>query len=198
MSTHSHWIDGGAGYAFAQKDYLGSRDGGKILRNRPRMTAVSFQYPSFLPKVFRTPRFRVLTGRYFESLSLAKIQKADLITDVAGIIHYTRYLTTVLNKYMSLLNQKGRLYVFSPAQATTIINKLGRPMSLFEWLSGHKDLAVEYVQGDKRSIRLKDAVFSVQKMADEVKLPKLNLISAEKVDLPLVPIVALKRCFQER
>lgn len=174
-----HWLDGGAGNAYAQKDFLGSRDGKRILADRPKMTAVSLVYPADEPLSLAQGRFRMLAGRYFEEIPIGELEKADLITDVTGILNYTEQLDWVLERYLNLLQPNGKIYVFIPRHITRIRTARGAELSLVQWLKTISGLQITEIK-DQRVPYPSDQSFIIERVASNVKVPKLKLLSARK------------------
>lgn len=176
LKREDHWIDGGAGNAYAQKDFLGSRDGHRIIPNRPKLTAITFKYPTNQPKTLNHGRFTVLSGRYFEDIPISEIGSAQLITDVVGIINYTHQLDLVLQKYLDLLKPNGKIYVFIP-NSITFIKRGKSSIDLTEWLKSIPGLLIRPVQS-KKSPYPSDFTFTIEKSGCGIQIPRLRLTHA--------------------
>lgn len=111
LRSDQHWIDLGAGKAIAQIDYLKSFD---KISDAPLTTAVAYKLDRwFRPRSFNG-KLEVREG-VFEAQDTASWKEADVITDVMGVISYTKDLTTTLQKVFDLLNVHGELYLeFTP------------------------------------------------------------------------------------
>lgn len=175
LDADMHWVDGGAGNAYAQKDYLGSRTGEVIKPRRARLTAITYVYPENEPKELADGRFKVLAGRYFEEIPNSEIPAADLITDMTGVINYTYQLDLVLKKYLDLLKTDGKIFVYIPMHITKITKKTGVIYGLMEWLKRIPGLTVTPIEGPHAG-----SAFIITKSACNIEVPKLRLRYARR------------------
>jgi SAM-dependent methyltransferase len=176
LKANDHWIDGGSGNAYAQKDFLGSRDGHKIRPNGPKLTAITLKYPENQPKNLGHGQFIVLSGRYFEDIPTSEIRSADLITDVVGILNYSDQLDVALTKYLDLLKPNGKIYVFIPNNIT-FIKRGQRSLPLTEWLTTIPGLWIRPVYS-KRSPYPSEFTFTIEKVGCGIQVPPLRLSRA--------------------
>jgi hypothetical protein len=176
LKEDGHWLDGGSGSAYAQKDFLGSRDGHVIVGGRPRMTAITKVYPDDQPKELAGGRFRVLSGRYFEEIPTQEIPRADLITDVVGIINYSDQIDLALEKYLGLLKPDGTIYVFIPP-SLTFIRRGDDTFSLIDWLRSIPGLLVREPEAPASPFPA-GYVFTLRKIACGIVIPRLRLAAA--------------------
>lgn len=152
--THDqHWIDLGAGKAQAQIDYL------KSFRNSSQAaftTAVAYK----LDRWFNPPTFNgklEIREGAFEDQATATWKKADLITDLFGVISYTRDMTTSLQKTFDLLKLHGELYLYVTPWATQF--QMGaEKRGLLEFLSQIPGLRVEGQYGAIKVTKEKDLI----------------------------------------
>lgn len=153
LRADHHWIDLGAGKALAQIDYLKSFD---KISDAPLTTAVAFKLDRwFRPSSFKG-KLEVREG-IFEAQDTASWKKADLITDVMGVISYTKDLSTTLQKVFDLLNTNGELYLeFSPAHTNV---KTGETSyKLLGFLSRIEGISVTGQWGIVKIVKLKDKI----------------------------------------
>lgn len=181
LKRDDHWIDGGAGNAYALKEFLGSRDGHRIRPDGPNLTAITFKYPANQPKRLGPVRqgenqFIVLSDRYFEDIPTPEIRPADLITDVVGILNYSDQLDVALKKYLDLLKPHGKIYVFIPNNIT-FIKRGKRSLPLTEWLKSIPGLLIRPVYC-KRSPYPSEYTFTIEKVGCGIQIPRLRLSRA--------------------
>jgi hypothetical protein len=176
LTQDQHWIDGGAGSANAQKDFL------EKLKNEhrpiPFLTAITVKYPDKEPRQMAGGKFQVFADRYFEVIPLSELSAADIITDVVGIINYTESLDVSLDKYLKLLKLSGKIYVFVPDKITRIKKLDGRTLNLKEWISSISGLQTYFLPSEKSPYPMKYS-FVIEKLTTNVAIPKLRLRSAE-------------------
>jgi len=58
------------------------------------------------------PGVEFKTGRYFEDIPDAEISRADIITDLYGVMSYSPRVDEVLRKYHKILKTDGKAYIF--------------------------------------------------------------------------------------
>jgi hypothetical protein len=177
LPPEGEWVDGGAGDAYAQKDFLGSRDGSRVIPGRPRLTAITYEYPADQPRVLANGRFQVMAGRFFEDIPLAELPRADLITDVVGILNYTYSLDRSLQKYLDMLKPDGLIFVFIPPGITSVRTRSGVLLNLEAWVRTIPGLRVTHLQASRVYV---DHAFVIQKDVDHVMVPALRLVDAAR------------------
>lgn len=140
------WMDAGAGEGFAQKDFLGSRDGSVVMNPCPQMVAVTYKYEN-KTKYRGNSCFRLMVGKKFEEYKWSNHRKVDLLTDVMGVLSYTTDPAFVLNNYLELLRSTGEIYVFMPMEITKV--KRGETYFYFvDWLKTIDGLEVTKLVSD--------------------------------------------------
>ncbi len=160
LRSDQHWVDLGAGKANAQVDYL------KTFTN-PRLaaktTAVAYKIDRWFSPAKFNGKLEIREGA-FESQQTEQWQKADLITDLFGVISYSRDLHTSLQKIFDLMNVNAELYVFGIHYTTSFTGK-NQVLGLFEFLQTIEGLKVEGRLG----------VIKVVKTKESIKVPNLTL-----------------------
>lgn len=174
LRASMHWIDGGAGSANAQKDYLKTRGNRPI----PYLTPITVKYPLAEPRILRDGKFKVFADRYFEDIPLEELAPADLISDVVGIINYTNALDVSLDKYLRLLKPGGKIYVFIPPNITNIETKSGKILKLREWIDTISGVATRSLK-TPYSPYPNNLSYVVEKKTPNVVVPKLRLEKAK-------------------
>jgi len=138
LGADSHWIDMGAGKVKAQIEFMKSLPKPS---EKPYVTAVAFK----IDRWFKVPTFNgkleVHEG-LFETHSTEQWRKADLITDVMGVLSYTTDISTALQKTFDLLKVHGELYISTSAYATQFIVQ-GQKIKFDEYLATIPGLNVE-------------------------------------------------------
>lgn len=163
LRADQHWVDLGAGKANAQVDYLKSI---QDLRQAPQTTAVAYK----LDRWFSPPKFggklAVKEGA-FETQDTASWKKADLVTDVFGVLSYSSDMHTSLQKVFDMMNVGGELYVYANNYATSFVSYAqGRKaFSMIDFLSSVEGLKVEGRFG----------TFKVTKEKEDIVIPRLEL-----------------------
>jgi hypothetical protein len=170
LGEQSHWIDLGAGKVKAQIEFMKSlpRSAGK-----PYLTAVAFK----IDRWFGVPKFNgkleVHEG-LFEKHPTEQWRKADLITDVMGVLSYTTDLSTALQKTFDLLKVNGELYISTSAYATQI-GVHGNKLKFREYLGTIPGLKVEAKWGE----------IKVTKTRESITIPPMKLIRIKDEMPPL-------------
>jgi len=77
--------------------------------DKPRITGVTYKMQRPDPEI---PNLIFKSGRFFEDIPLGEFARADLITDLYGVISYTPRIDEVLRRYHALLKDSGRAYIF--------------------------------------------------------------------------------------
>lgn len=174
LSELMHWIDGGAGSANAQKDYLKTRENKSI----PYLTSITVKYPPSEPKMLHDGKFKVFADRYFEDIPVEELAPADIISDVVGIINYTNALDVSLDKYLKLLKPHGKIYVFIPPFITKIETKSGKVLDLHEWIDSIHGLKTRTIQTPNSPYQ-NNLSYVVEKISPIVVVPRLRLERAK-------------------
>ena len=118
---------------------------------------------------------------------LSKIGKADIISDVFGVMSYTFRPDLVLQKYLNSLNSNGKIYIL--AFDTTlgnhhmVIKSDGKKVSLKNWIRSINGLKA-------RNVNFWSAI-QIDKPKTQIEIPKLKLVYFNTKYMP--PI----RTFQE-
>jgi len=164
----THWVDLGAGNGIATRGALLSR-----VRLDPRFlkaTAIGYEAPKDpaferekreIAGTLGEDRFRYLSGRYFSKIPPEEIGKADVITDLYGVLSYTENLSGDLEKALGALNPGGQLFTHRHPLGFRFIDASGRRMTYSEYLNGiggirvHSNNRVERTQGTLVVPRLK-------------------------------------------
>ncbi len=172
------WIDVGAGSAKAQIELLEKTQVG------PVCVAVSVQKPAdqLLDRAIQRwgVLFQYREGRPIEEYAPDTFPRADIITDVYGAASYTPHLDVVLQQYGRILKKSGRLYIV--LLLTKILDSeehdddAHSPASqqVQAWLSSIEGLKTLKVNVYQSGVLL---AVSLEKIADEVRVPPLRLVS---------------------
>lgn len=160
LRSDQHWVDLGAGKAKAQIDFLKSfRDASQA----PHNTAVAYK----LDRWFRPPHFfgklEVKEGA-FENQDTSHWKKADLATDLFGVLSYTHDFSLSLQKIVDLLQVQGELYIMTTPWRTHFVSQ-GRSLRLEEFLKEIPGLRIEGEYG----------TLKVTKLVEKVQVPQLEL-----------------------
>lgn len=172
------WIDMGAGEARAQVEYLNASSDGSsdaLRAERANTLAVSFRRPELTREMRKKLKdlkhpelFQYLDGRLFEQIPIEEFGRADLITDLYGVVSYTAFLSETLNRYFKILKPNGVLHLFIEPDTTTIqVSPDHEVMNLLDWLSTLPGIVVNKTGPD--SVR-------IYKLHDDVTLPELGLV----------------------
>jgi hypothetical protein len=171
------WIDLGGGRGLAIEDYL------KIDRGYFEKPAQTVLITYNLGRLFGISdydgKLKVLKGRLFEEIPDSEIPRAKLMTDVMGVLSYTKDLSTVLRKIFDHLEVEGSLFVSSNTMMTLIDmpdgrHDGGRHLNLFSFL---KEIDGLYVMGNPISFR-------VVKKQENIVIPDLQLIDIDESERP--------------
>ncbi|MNK89585.1 hypothetical protein D3C87_1095990 [compost metagenome] len=153
LRSDQHWVDLGAGKAIAQIDYLKSFD---KISEAPLATAVAYKLDRWFRPSSHHGKLEIREGA-FEAQDTASWKKADVITDVMGVISYTKDLTTTLQKVFDLLNVHGELYLeFSPA--ATNIKTSETSHKLLGFLARIDGITVTGQYGIVKIVKLKEKI----------------------------------------
>lgn len=181
LKSGDQWMDSGAGLALAMQDYAA--------KGKATMVAVAYKKPaegdekvttadvSQLQK-FETEnvgRFSYLSGKYFGDFSASELAGSGngyrLITDLNGVLTYTRDLSSDLEKFLNMLtfSPPGKLIAIISAS----INHDGSGSTFTKWLTKNGGVEV-------RKTGISTWVLT-RTTKEEIKLPPLTVESYENV-----------------
>ncbi len=163
LNAQKHWLDLGAGDGLMQLGLMARTD----MPDLPRMTAISYRLSRRVPKKLGN-RYRMISGRLFESIPAREIGKADLITDHVGVLSHTPTLTQTFRKYLNLLEPGGRILVSGPFSKTLILRRDG---SLVSW-----DVWLRSIRGLRCTTKASSIIISKSK--NQINIPNLRLVGA--------------------
>ncbi|QDK46768.1 hypothetical protein DOM22_17195 [Bdellovibrio sp. ZAP7] len=163
LSANQHWIDLGAGKATAQIDFL------KTFSNKnqaPQATAVAFKLDRWFKPSSYEGKLKIEEGAY-ETMPTPSWKKADIITDVYGVLSYTANLSQALQKTIDLLNLEGELYLLISPFATQIKTN-NEHITLTQYLKSIEGLKIE--EGTTTS-QLK-----ITKTKNNIQIPPIEIL----------------------
>lgn len=161
LNPDQHWIDLGAGKALAQIDYIKSQDNNS---QAAFTTAVAFKLDRwFSPKSY-DGKLQVKEGA-FETQDTHTWKKADLITDVYGVLSYTGHLSVSLQKTFDMMNVNAELYLLMTPYGTQVHTGESK-IPLIDFLRSIPGIAVE---GTAQKMK-------ITKTTDTVIIPSLRLV----------------------
>lgn len=138
LGSGQHWVDLGAGEAFAAEQYLRSRghepftqslkraQGNLLTPSQPdarellgrhyefkaNVTAISYVTErEDLPTHF--DKFQLLRGQLFEHIPAGRIDRFDLASDLYGVAAYTAHPDLYFEKALARMKDDGSLFVFT-------------------------------------------------------------------------------------
>lgn len=185
LNGKSHWIDMGSGEGVAIEQYVQSEKSNALerlekgvtrdtlakilarpLAERARVTGITYHMHRSGDRNYEN-RLRHMTGRYFEDIPEKEIGRADLITDVQGVLFYTRRLDETLARYLSLLKSNGVLYVARANLIRTELQIGNRRTNLLDYL----------IETRIPGIRVEDSAsgLRITKTGDPIRIPRLEL-----------------------
>jgi hypothetical protein len=142
-----HWIDAGSGEGVAIREFADRGRGAEAAASRPQVTGVTYKAHHPLPEGSDA---RVLSGRFFEDIPSAELGRADLISDLYGVLSYTHSPDIVLQRYLDALKDDGAAYVFLGNFGEMNLSKVTLPsggmVDLEEWIKRIPGLRVEVVK----------------------------------------------------
>ena len=162
------WLDGGAGAAIAQYDYIRSFD------QPAKVIAVSPIRPLISPL---DPHCDLPYSRYMEetveNLPISDLRPVKLITDLHGAIAYTPNLYQVMEKYIDLLPLEGKLFFI--ATRTSIEDTDGKRISVHDWLLDMDGVRVFPLRSDVEKLHPEDKIlFGLEKESHFIKIPQIE------------------------
>lgn len=176
-----HWIDMGAGRAFALTAFL------KTSGDNVRGTAVVKADPDMRStgrnlKILNRPgaeeRFRHFTGEFIENYSLwrlTQLGQAELITDVYGPMTYSSRPDLVLETYFKLVPVGGKIF-FTRFQMTEFETDFGMSRDMRRWLGEGRGYEIKFV-GTHGVL--------IEKISDEYFIPSLTIMNFEAYTPPI-------------
>lgn len=164
------WIDLGAGKGFAAEDYFASKP---YLQFAANVVLVTYKLDRFFGIRKYDGKLRVLEGKLWEDIPASEIPKAKLMTDVFGVLSYSRDLSSTLKKIFEHLEKDGELYVFGTPYLT-VIEKNGKVINLESFLKEITGLQVEGRHGGLK----------ITKTSEEIVIPKMQLIQIDETQKP--------------
>lgn len=170
LKAEDTWIDLGAGKGQAAEDYFAAKPYHQYAAN---VVLVTYKLDRFFGIRKYDGKLRVLEGRLWEDIPSSEIPRAKLMTDVFGVISYTRDLSTALIKIFESLEKNGELYVYVTPYLT-VIEKDNRVINLETFLKEVTGLQVEGRHGGLR----------ITKKADKILVPKMQLIQIDESRKP--------------
>ncbi|MEK2688934.1 hypothetical protein [Bdellovibrio sp. GT3] len=162
LTANQHWVDLGAGKATAQIQFLKSF---KNKSDRPQMTAVAFKLDRwFKPSTFNG-KLSIQEGAY-EAMPTASWKKADVVTDLYGVLSYTTDFSGALQKTVDMMNVHGELYLLALPWGYQF-EKGPTQMDLPQYLEGIEGLRIEHLQRGQ---------FKITKTQESVTIPPVELL----------------------
>ena len=173
--------------------------------DKPEITGVTYKMVRPDPAI---PKLIFKVGRFFEDIPLGEFSKADLITDLYGVISYSPRLDEVLRRYHALLKDSGRVYIFlgdylsvpqhigtrrverigeegwySPFVNSTVTRLDGSTVSLLDWIKSLTDF----------NAQVEKVVIQQPKRGDLVpgEIERSTLILEKKTEHPKIPSLKL-------
>lgn len=161
LHADQHWVDLGAGKATAQIELIKSFDDKS---QAPFSTAVAFKLDRWFAPRSYDGKLKVAEGAY-ELQPTASWKKADLVTDVYGVLSYTGELGIALQKTFDMMNVGGELYILALPYGTQVQRgEVKLPFTDFL-----KSLPGIKVEGDDKQIK-------ITKIQDSVSVPSLRMV----------------------
>ncbi len=174
LRADQHWVDAGAGSGVAATEYLRNGGVGKV-------TTVSFS-ESLIPSPVQG-RINHLAGRSFESIPMTELAsrngRADLITDLFGVLSYTDRPDEVLVRYWQILKPGGEVLLFVSAKRSseTRIDRMNFPAWIQRQITGFDVVGLRVHEYPGYAIRLR-------KVGGRFSAPRVRLNRAREVEAP--------------
>jgi hypothetical protein len=154
LGENNHWIDLGAGKANAQVEFLKSK---KDLNKAPLTTAFCFKLDRlFAPRSY-DGKLKIQQGM-FESINTENMPKADIITDVFGVLSYSKDMKTSLQKTFALLKLGGELYIHTNNYSTKFQDG-SQTFTMIEFLGRIEGIKIEGKWGNIKITKIKEEIF---------------------------------------
>jgi hypothetical protein len=161
LHADQHWVDLGAGKATAQIELIKSFSDKS---QAPFVTAVAFKLDRWFAPRSYNGKLKVAEGAY-EAQPTATWKKADLVTDVYGVLSYTGELGIALQKTFDMMNVGAELYILALPYGTQIQHGQAK-LSLTDFLKNVPGIKIE---GDDKQIK-------IIKIEDKVSVPSLRMV----------------------
>lgn len=167
----SRWLDGGAGEANAMIEYLESGGKGRCL-------AVGYKVPVQAEKRVEeathkfSGRFQYVQGKYFGEMEDMELggRGFALISDLNGVLYYTKTLVEDMKRYLDLLDVGG-VFVFTNVHIEIdmphALEHKGYVPALARWVSN--------IGGVKVLFHESKGSYEVHKTSAEILIPPLEL-----------------------
>lgn len=168
LRADQHWIDLGAGKAKAQIEYIKSF---RRHEEAAQLTAVAYKLDRWFRPGTYDGKLEIQEGA-FEAQPTSSWKKADLVTDIFGVISYTHDMQGSLQKVFDLMTTGGHLYIAVTPYATQFKTQ-GRYLPMIDFLATIEGLKVEGRFG----------AIKVTKERAQIRVPNLHLLSI-KDDAP--------------
>jgi hypothetical protein len=179
LGAGDRWLDGGAGEAKAMIEYL---EGG----GQARCTATGYEIPKgasqSIEEASRKLHFNYISGKFFSEISTAELEldkfgRFKLITDLNGVLYYTKTLVEDLRRYLEILDINGKLFFTSITATITAENATKESANLpwfTKWASNIGGVNVTFHKNE-RCTEIEKTQGSITTM------PDLELVKYEKV-----------------
>ncbi len=150
-----------------------------ILRRKtqPQMTAVTLKIREADVQDRPETGFNILRKK-LEEIDPAKIKKADLITDVFGVLSYTEDPGATLQKYVDLLKPGGEILVYLGTSGRENTVRVGNTeISLREWMNTIPGVEVAPLNEKLWGNEAWDVGFKIKVAPNQVpRIPKTRLM----------------------
>jgi SAM-dependent methyltransferase len=150
LGSQAHWIDVGAGDAYAMFDlYKSFAADNKPLCSLPLMTAVTVAqnaetWESDERKTFlKFNKFQYLVGKYIENYKNKDLTQGDLVTDLLGSVTYMAHVDRVLRKIGLLLKPGGTAILTTVKKNLILTDGTGNTVTVVDWLKKAKGIELE-------------------------------------------------------
>jgi hypothetical protein len=162
LGPDKHWIDIGIKILIDYKFQFSPE-------NRAQVTSITYN-PGKIQTPSLTDGINIHSGKLVEELEVTKIEKADLITDVYGALHYSKDITLVLEQYGKLLNEGGIVWTHIPVK-TIFSSENGKTVTSLDFFKMIKGFNLSKLE----SSELSGAIWLIR-TNESLKIPKLELI----------------------
>jgi SAM-dependent methyltransferase len=110
---------------------------------------------------------KFITGKFVEDIPAAEFGRPKIITDFFGALSYTEDFGRVLQTYLDVLHNDGKIFLYVGLKERNLFFKDGKQMNMLEFLKTIPDLKVEHsITGQS---------ITLSKASPQVRLPKLRL-----------------------
>lgn len=171
MGDSSRWLDGGAGEAKAMIDYLDGGGKGKCVATGYRIPQQALERVKNATQTY-SGRFHYADGKFLGEMSDNELggKGFDLISDLNGVLYYTKTLVEDVKRYLDLLNVGGLLVFTNVHIEIDMPNAAAHPGSvpaIARWISNISGVRVVYHE--------KMGMYEVHKNSAENLVPDLVL-----------------------